>query len=104
MLSAHCCATSPCLASAQGLKSKWKEDRKASAAALHLPSAQANRHLALMSYERGDSTVSQALMQMSLWSENYLQQPNKPFFPGKLAAVIEAGVIKSLMATSGQKR
>ena len=80
-----------------------KEKGKASAAALHLPSAPTNRHLALMSYERGDSTTSQALMQMSLWSENFHQQSNKPFFPGKLTAIIEAGVIKSLLASKGKK-
>ncbi len=87
----------------QTLKQGWKEEGKHSAAALHLPSAQTNRHLALMSYERRDFATSQALLAMSSWSESYLQQPSRPFFPGKLKACVEAGIVKSLLAREDKK-
>ena len=103
MLNAICRLYDSWSLSKQAMKQRWKEKGKASTAALHLPSATTNRHLALMSYERGDYTTSQALLQMSSWSESYLQQPIKPFFAGKLTAIVEAGVIKSLLASRDKR-
>ena len=56
-----------------------------------------------MSYDRQDTATSQALMQMSSWSDAYLQQPNKPFFPGRLTAMSEAGLLKALLTDGGSK-
>ena len=71
-------------------------------AALHLPSALANRHLSLMSYERSDSTTSQALLDLSVWSEAQLSQPGRYFSPGKLSLIGEAGIMKSLLVLGQQ--
>lgn len=86
----------------QALKQRSK-DRRDSAAALHIPSALANRHLALMSFERQDYKTCQALLNLSAWDDSYLRQPEKRLFAGKLEAVMEAGAMKSLLAIKAPK-
>lgn len=81
----------------QASKQRLKE-RQESAAHLHLPSAQTNKHMAVLSYDRQDFATAQALTELSVWSDSVLEQPGKSFHPGKLNTIIEAGVFKSLLA------
>ena len=73
-------------------------------AALRLPGAYANSHLALMSFEQKDYSTAQGLLDLSVWSDDALEQPDKPFFSGKLAAAADGGIFKALLAVETRNK
>lgn len=74
------------------------------AAAFRPPQPLVNCHLALMSLERRDAASAQGLLDLSLWSDTSLARPAKPFFPGKLAAVSDSNILRSLLALDSRNR
>lgn len=73
------------------------------ASAFSVPPQSANCSLALMSYDRQDTGTATGLMDLSVWADDNLQNPAKPFFPGKLTASAEAGLLKALIAVDGHQ-
>ena len=73
-------------------------------ASLRLPAAYANRHLAVMSFEQKDYSTAQGLLDLSVWSDDSLEQPDKPFFSGKLAAAADSSIFKALLAVETRNK
>ena len=73
----------------------------ASGAPFHLASSQANRHLSLMSLDRGDLTTAYGLAQLSAWSDDFLDLRQEASNGATLA--LEAGLFKALLKVESRK-
>ena len=72
-----------------------------SGAPFHLGSSQANRHLSLMSMDRGDLTTAYGLAQLSEWSDNHLASHQG--MPAGSTSALEAGLFKALLKVESRK-
>ena len=84
----------------QALKAGAKRSG-ASGAPFHLASSQANRHLSLMSLDRGDLATAHGLGQLSAWSDDHLASRQGMSAGSTLA--LEAGLFKALLKVEGRK-